>query len=106
MAAAEAWAIAEREGKVQVGSAKTSKPDVLIKDPRKHFSALFGVGYHYVEQARALLKEDPPGAEAVRLKPNLAREPTILPPQPSVLAFLCEPRLNPFQRRRRFEPIA
>jgi hypothetical protein len=58
MAAASAWVWAEKEGKVaargEVGRGRSSKVDDLIKNPRKHFGLLFGVGEHYVEQARAL----------------------------------------------------
>jgi hypothetical protein len=67
MAAAAAWAMAEREGRVQSGAerAKSAQRGQIIRNPRDHFAALFGVGKNYVEMARALLRDDPPGADLV-----------------------------------------
>ncbi|MCC6780942.1 MAG: DUF3102 domain-containing protein [Hyphomicrobiales bacterium] len=63
-AAAEAWGLAEREGRVaergQIGRNRSPTVGDLITTPRDHFAALFGSNKVYVEQARALLKNDPP----------------------------------------------
>jgi hypothetical protein len=69
MAAAEAWHIAEKDGKVQTkGGNRKSKAQSghLISEPRDYFAKAFGVGKNYVEQARALLKDDALGAAAVK----------------------------------------
>ena len=69
MAAAKAWALAEQEGKVQTqGGDRKSKAQSghLIAAPRDHFAVMFGVSKTYVEQARALLRDDPLAAEAVQ----------------------------------------
>jgi hypothetical protein len=69
MAAAEAWAYAEAQGMVSAhgGDRKSNaQRGHLISDPRSHFAEAFGVGKNYVEQARALLRDDPPAAVAVK----------------------------------------
>jgi hypothetical protein len=69
IAAALAWARAEAEKRVQIGAGRPSKSaqsGQIITQPREHFAALYGVGKNYVEMARALLKDDKLGVEAVR----------------------------------------
>lgn len=80
MAAAEAWAIAEREGRVHTGrGGDRRKPQngvSFISEPAKHFAALFGVGSkNYVEMGRALLRDDP--TEAARVKRGGAGVPLL-----------------------------
>jgi hypothetical protein len=67
--AAEAWARAERTGRVQTkGGDRRSKAQSahLIKDPRRHFGKEYEVGEKYVVMAMELLTLDPPAVEAVR----------------------------------------
>jgi len=74
IAAAEAWAIAEAEGKVTPhgGNMKAIRGNpTLIKDPPDHFGKLFGVNEQTVRMARALLKSDPDNA--AKVKANSAR---------------------------------
>jgi ParB-like chromosome segregation protein Spo0J len=69
MSAAEAWAIAEKEERVQTkGGDRKSKAQNghLIRNPREHFATLFGVSKNYVEMGHALLRDDP--TEAARVK--------------------------------------
>jgi hypothetical protein len=69
IAAAEAWRYATSNGQVaergEIGRNRSLKVSDLIKDPRKHFAALFGVNFVYVQQARALLADDPVAAASV-----------------------------------------
>jgi hypothetical protein len=70
IAAGEAWDQAEKEGKVaergEIGRGRSGKVRDLITNPRYYFSKLFGVNEKYVEQAHALVKEDPLAAAAVK----------------------------------------
>jgi hypothetical protein len=55
IAAAEAWAMAEVEGRTLPSRGKPSKKDLeggIILAPEDHFSKLFGVGHNSVTQAR------------------------------------------------------
>jgi hypothetical protein len=73
IAAAEAWMMAEAEGKTLAGSrgdirASKRRPDraSIISDPRNHFAKLFGSGHNQVEMARALIRQDPDAAAKVK----------------------------------------
>jgi hypothetical protein len=72
IAAAEAWVMAEAEGRVQKhGGDRKSKPQngvLIIKFPSEHFGALFSVGKNYVDMAKALLAEDGDPTNAVQIK--------------------------------------
>jgi ParB-like chromosome segregation protein Spo0J len=77
IAAAEAWIEAEKAGQVSTGKGgnRTKAQSALwISDPRKYFGKLFGVGEKYVEQARALLKDDPLAAASVKTAGALLKE--------------------------------
>jgi hypothetical protein len=76
IAAAEAWALAEKDGKVQKqGGPRQKAQNGLIAHPREHFGELLGVSKSYVEMARALLQGDPTEAARVECLRSAASSP-------------------------------
>jgi hypothetical protein len=80
IAAAEAWKIAEEEGRVRKQGARTDLQPLpkegkgLIANPREHFGALFNVGKNYVEMARTVI-ENP--AQSVIVKTGVLPLPDV-----------------------------
>jgi hypothetical protein len=78
IAAAEAWALAENDGKIAPEGRppkNSPKNGELIKDPAKHFGGLLGVSTGYVDMARALLQGDPTEAARVECLRSAASSP-------------------------------
>jgi hypothetical protein len=64
-AAAEAWALAEAQGKTGSGVSQGSnakKPGIISGRSRSYFGKLFGANEGATEMARALLRSDPEAA--------------------------------------------
>jgi hypothetical protein len=72
---AEAWALAEKDGRTLTGKGGDRKSEKinakngvdLIKEPAEYFGELLGVSTGYAKMARALLQGDP--TEAARVTP-------------------------------------
>jgi hypothetical protein len=78
VAAARAWAVADAEGRIlKPGETKRrpsspQKGEHLIANPRVHFGKMFTAGKDQVEQAKALVDNDPVGVAAIMNGTTLA----------------------------------
>jgi hypothetical protein len=65
IAAAEAWNYAESRGMTGTGRKLGIEGTEVGTKARTYFGKLFGADEHQVDQARALLRDDPPAAALV-----------------------------------------